>query len=79
MRGNLPLRIYSATKGGGEWPRFSDDDVLDFVVREAMLAKVTEFEQKQAKKQERDEFRKSHRELQGSGAAAWQREMTANG
>lgn len=44
-----------------------------------MLAKVTEFEQKQAKKQERDEFRKSHRELQGSGAAAWQREMTANG
>jgi hypothetical protein len=60
-------------------PAFSTDDVLDYVVREAIVAKVAEYRKKQEKEQERKEFRSSHKDLRGAGTAAWQQEMTANG
>jgi hypothetical protein len=60
-------------------PPFSDDDVLDYVVREAIVFKMAEHRAKQEKEQERKEFRKSHSDLRGSGTAAWQQGMTANG
>ena len=76
MASSLPIRIYSTCNEGGEWPSFSDDDVINFVVREAMLVKVAEHRKKQEKEQKRAEFRSSHKELRGSGTAAWQKEMT---
>lgn len=60
-------------------PKFSDDDVIDYVVREAIVFKVAEYRKKQAKEDERKEFRQSHKDLRGSGTAAWQQGMTANG
>lgn len=60
-------------------PTFSDDDVVDYVVREAIVAKVAEHRKKQAKEEERKEFRQSHRDMRGTGTAAWQQGMTANG
>jgi hypothetical protein len=41
-----------------------------------MLVKVAEHRKKQEKEQKRAEFRSSHKELRGSGTAAWQKEMT---
>lgn len=43
-----------------------------------MLAKVAEMEQKQAKQEEREQFRKSHKDLRESNAATWQKGMTAH-
>ena len=60
-------------------PTFSDDDVLDYVVREAIVIKMAEHRRKKAKEDERKEFRKSHTDLRGSGTTAWQQGMTANG
>lgn len=60
-------------------PPFSDDDVLDYVVREAIVFKMAEHRKKQAKDEERREFRQSHKDMRGSGTAAWQQGMTANG
>jgi hypothetical protein len=60
-------------------PPFSDDDVVDYVVREAIVAKVAKERRKQEKEQERKEFRQSHKDMRGTGTAAWQQEMTLNG
>lgn len=60
-------------------PPFSTDEVLDYVVREAIVFKVAEERKKQEKENERKEFRQSHTSLRGSGTAAWQEQMTANG
>lgn len=42
-------------------PRFSDDDVLDFMVLEALQARGNEDTRKAEKDAEKDRFRKSHK------------------
>lgn len=61
-------------------PPFSDDDVLDYVVREAIVFKVAHEREKAEKAKERADFRSSHKDLRSqSGAATWQKEMTHAG
>lgn len=44
-------------------PPFSDDDVLDFIVADAVRAKVNEMRKEEQKDQEGAAFRGSHQEL----------------
>lgn len=44
-------------------PRFSEDDVLDFMVLEALQVRGVADQEKAEKKQKRDEFKKSHKQF----------------
>jgi hypothetical protein len=56
------LRIYRVSRELGEWPTFSDDEVLDWMVKEAviMAGQIDEMERDKAaeKAAERDAWRK---------------------
>lgn len=57
-------------------PPFSDDDVIDYVVREAIVLKMAKEREKAEKQKERAEFRSSHRGLRDNSTATWQKDMT---
>jgi hypothetical protein len=44
-------------------PKFSDDDVLDWYVTEAVLVRASQEKEKEDKRREREEFRKGHKKL----------------
>lgn len=63
---SLPTRLASVCKEAGRpLPTFSDDDVVDFCVAEAVTIKYVEEREKAQKehaaKQEREEFKGSHK------------------
>jgi hypothetical protein len=43
---------------GRPLPRFSEDDVLDYMISESLACKLWEAEEKAAKKRERDAWKK---------------------
>ena len=47
---------------GRPWPRLSDDDVIDYMVMEAVAIRVRKREQEQEKAQERERWKKEQRE-----------------
>lgn len=54
-------RTYKAA--GRPWPKLSDDDVLDYMVMEAVAMKVRKEDAEIAKKQEREAFKKDRSKL----------------
>ena len=54
---------------GRPLPKFSDDEVTDYLVAEAVAVKAAEDEKEAEKRRERAEFRKSHRQLRDTPVA----------
>ncbi len=64
MASSLPTRLYWVCKEAGRpLPAFSEDDVLDFQVTEAVILKSMEEQAKQKKEAERASWRKGHKGL----------------
>lgn len=62
-------RFWEAHKDAGRpIPPFSDDDVVDFMVMEALAVKRREAKREAQEKHERAQKRKSHRNLRGMKA-----------
>lgn len=58
----MASRVYWASKESGRGlPRFSEDDVVDFMVVEALVARGNAEVEKARKDAEREEFKKSHK------------------
>ncbi len=49
-------RVYKAA--GKEWPQLDDDELIDFMVMEAVAVKVTKEDAEQAKTDEKREWKK---------------------
>lgn len=59
MAGNTATRLWRVSKESGRpFPRLSEDDVIDFMITEAVALKVDREDQKAEKKHERDEWKK---------------------
>jgi hypothetical protein len=53
------LRVYALSKQMGEpLPQFSDDDVVDFMVKEAVMAHGLAHEAEQEKKRQKEEWKR---------------------
>lgn len=50
-------------ESGRPFPEFSPDEVVDYMVAEAVVLKAQEARKEEEKKREREEFRKSHRNM----------------
>ena len=59
MSSESSVRLWRATKAAGRpWPRLSDDDVLDFMVMEAVAIRVRKIDDEAQRKAERAAKRK---------------------
>lgn len=69
MVSSLSTRLQRAYEAAGRpLPQFVEDDVLDFQITEAIMARAGEEKIKQQKDEERRRFRKSHREMRESAS-----------
>lgn len=58
------MRLWAVSQETGrELPEWSDDDVLDFIVNEALMLKAQHAQKKVQKDQEHQDFRGSHKGL----------------
>lgn len=59
VAGNSATRLWRVSKESGRpFPRLSEDDVIDFMITEAVALRVDREDQKAIKKQERDQWKK---------------------
>lgn len=59
MGSDLALRVYGVSKEANKpMPTFSDDDVIDFMVTEAVVAHAAEMRREAEQKAKRDEWKK---------------------
>lgn len=66
VTGNLCERLWAAcTEAGRPVPQLSHDDVVDFMVVEAMTAKIREAKVENQERAERKQRLKSHRQMRG--------------
>ena len=57
------IRLWRVCKAAGRpWPVLDPDDVIDFMVMEAVEVNVLKDDQKRAKKQEREEWKRRAKE-----------------
>ena len=54
-------RVYRAA--GRPWPKLSDDDVIDYMVMEAVALKAQQEDRNAEKQRQRDEFKKDFSSL----------------
>lgn len=65
------MRLWQTYREAGRpIPTFSDDDVLDYMVVEALMVKMADEKRKEQDKQKRDQWRKGHREFNPMGEAS---------
>jgi hypothetical protein len=66
VKSSLCERLWAASKESGRpVPRFSDDDVVDFMVVEAMSVKISAARKKEQEETARKQRLQSHRQLRG--------------
>lgn len=64
MASSISTRLWSVFRDAGRpFPRLTDDDVLDFVIVEAIRAKVGEEMRKADNEKQGEDFRGSHKGL----------------
>lgn len=58
----VSVRIWQVSKAAGRpWPQICDDDVIDYMIMEAVSVRVTREEQKAEKEREKQEWKKKGR------------------
>ena len=66
---SLSTRLFRTLKEAGRTlPEFSDDDVLDYMVVEAVVMKAREEEAEEKKKAERRAWRQQHKQMGRKGS-----------
>lgn len=55
---DLALRLYNMHKNGVPLPTFSEDDVVNYVVTEAVILRGLQDEKERAERQEREEWKR---------------------
>lgn len=66
MKSDLASRLYLVHREAGKpLPSFSDDDVIDFQITEALVVRAAHERGEAQKKQEREAWKAQHRQMPG--------------
>lgn len=79
MTSKSALRIWRVASASGNWPTFSDDDYINYVVTEAVVFKGMENDREQSDKAAKEQEHKRFRESRMSAEQAAQARPTTPG